>query len=196
MNEMHKSLADFIVKFAKKIVNLYPSGCADQEDYIQIGYLTLAEIKQTNPQTDNFEAYALVSICRAMRNAAIDSFCIVSAPRELKRKIRSISRLMLDGKTDAEICDQLDIPNNSIGHLKSLVNTQSIHNVFGEQEQCVDQFSAFDDMLSSGILTDQDKDVICDQLCENKVAIGKTRRRRWEKYRKMRHRLTRSGYGI
>jgi len=85
-----KSLNEFIINFARRIATLYPNNCADEEDYIQVGHLKLAEINGGKYKQRNYLAYAIVAISRAMRYAAFKSMCAVSASYKTKRLVYKI----------------------------------------------------------------------------------------------------------
>jgi DNA-directed RNA polymerase specialized sigma subunit len=180
-----QSLDKFIAKFAERIAILYPSNCADADDYIQAGHLKIAEIKKEKRTTKNFESYAVTSIARAMRRAAVDSMCAVSAPHRVKARVQRVQRLMAMCLTEQEICQELDITRDELVILLSL----------GEQKSWHRLFSFLDDLLSSSLLTDEDKVVIKAQFNCAVDDLGFTRNQLYRKTKSIRSKLIRSGYG-
>ncbi|KKL15071.1 hypothetical protein LCGC14_2509320, partial [marine sediment metagenome] len=64
------SLDDFIRWLARKTANSYPNNYVEEKDYIQEGHLKLAEIQGNGYAKRNSNAYAIVSVARAMRKMA------------------------------------------------------------------------------------------------------------------------------
>jgi DNA-directed RNA polymerase specialized sigma subunit len=192
----NQSLDRFIARLAQKIAETYPNNCADADDYIQAGYLKLLELNSDGAEKRNFRAYAIVSIARAMRDTAIDAMCSISAPKNAKRQLRRITELLTHGKTETEICKKLKIPRETIVRLRSLILAESWHTIFGEPTECTEPFSVINDILSSGELTDEDKNVILAQFNGDLGKVGPDRKSRWRRYQNIRPKLTRSGYGV
>ncbi len=191
-----RSLDKFIVKFAKIIETLYPSNCADADDYIQAGHLKIAEIKNENRITKNFESYAVTSIARAMRRTAVDSMCAVSAPHTVKARVQRVQRFMAMCLTESEICNELDITIDELVILLSLGKQESWHRLFKQPTQSSETFSFLDDLLSSSLLTNEDRVVIKAQSDCAVKDLGLTRNQLYRKTKEIRSKLRRSGYGI
>lgn len=190
------NLNRFIVCLAQKIAKIYPSNCADEEDYIQAGYLKLAEINGNKYTKRNFQAYAIVAISRAMREAALEAMCAVSAPHRIKRLVHKIEIFLAIGKTEDEICQELNINQITFMSLKSLISTKSLHRLFDEPMLDSEPFCVLDDLLLSDNLTWDDKIFIQAQLNDTVENLGLTRKRRWLTAKNIRNKLVKSGYGI
>jgi DNA-directed RNA polymerase specialized sigma subunit len=191
-----QSLDKFIAKFAERIAVLYPSNCANADDYIQAGHLKIAEIKKENRTAKNFESYAVTSVARAMRRAAVDSMCAVSAPHRVKARVQRVQRLMAMCLTEQEICQELNITRDALVILLSLGKQESLHRLFQQPTQNTEPFSLLDDLLSSSLLTDEDKVVIKAQFNCAVDDLGLTRNQLYRKTKSIRSKLIRSGYGI
>ncbi len=191
-----KSLDKFIAKFAEIIATLYQSNCADVDDYIQAGHLKIAEIKKENRNANNFESYAVTSIARAMRRAAVDSMCAVSAPHRVKARVHRVQRFMAMCLTELEICNELDITRDELVILLSLSKQESWHRLFKQPIQITETFSFLDDILLSSLLTDEDKAIIEAQFDCAMEDLGLTRNQLYRQTKKIRSKLIRSGYGI
>jgi len=191
-----QSLNRFIACLAKKIATVYPSNCADEEDYIQVGHLTLAEISRDEHEHRNFRAYAIVAIANTMRNAALDAMCAASAPRRVKKRVHQIEMLLAAGRTEREICKELNITPSTLASLRSLIFTESWHMLFQEPTRESEPFSVIDDLLSSGDLTDEDRAFLQAQFSGTPENLGLSRKQRYSKAMSLRPKLVRSGYGI
>jgi DNA-directed RNA polymerase specialized sigma subunit len=196
MQEAEQTLEKFISYFAIKIDAAYNNSCADAEDYIQAGHLKLAEIKAGGHNKNNFTAYAIVSIARAMRDTALGAMCVVSAPCRVKRQIHQVEMLSGLGKNDHEICEQLQITGLKLEVLRSMLHPQSWQTLFVEPVDTIDPFSVLSDILSSINLTKEDKDMIVSQMDGQINKLGLSRKQRWLRTRNLRPKLMRSGYGI
>lgn len=191
-----ESLDTFIVCLARKIALIYPSNYADIEDYIQTGHLTLIKINRRKQQYRSFLAYAIVAIANTMRNAALDAMCSVSAPRKIKKQLHKIDMLMATGKTDVDICTELDIDRQTLNELQLLLKTESFHRLFKEPTTYSQPFSILDDLLLSSCLTEDDKIFIQAQLDDTIDDLDLSRKQQWSKVKKIRTKFIRSGYGI
>jgi len=193
--EYRKSLDHFIRCLAKKISKIYPNRCADYEDYIQAGHLKLAELQHSNIKANNFRAYAIVSISRAMRDTAIDSMCLVHIPRRVKVLAHKVSVLLSKHVPEKEICDQLNIDKNTMFHLLSILNTDSVDAIHGEPSCEAKQFDFLRDIFEADEIDQDDKDTILEQLdCGKKDR--KLRNKLYYKIRKLRHKFSMIGYNI
>jgi len=191
-----QSLNDFIFHLAKRIADTYPSNCADAEDYIQIGHLTLAEIASNGRDYRNFHAYAIIAIANTMRNAALDTMCATSAPRKIKQQVHKIKVLSEAGLTEREICEELQITKTTLFNLRSLDNTKSWQALFNQEPAYgFEPFDAFDDLLSSRNLTAEDRAFLKAQFDGVSKSLGLDRNQRYSVIKKLRPKLTRSGYG-
>lgn len=190
-----QSLDIFIARLARKIAVLYPSNCADEEDYIQAGYLKLTEIHGDKHRKRNFRAYAITAISRAMREAALEAMCAVSAPRRIKKQVHKIEMFLAVGKTEHEICQELKITRKIFINLKSLISTESWHKLFKEPTYDSEPFYILGDLLSSCHLMDEDRDFIQAQFSNTINDFCLSRNQRYKKTRDIRPKLTRSGYG-
>lgn len=188
------SLDNFISRLAKKIVVLYPNNCADEEDYIQAGYLKLAEISSSDYDKRDLKAYAIVSIARAMRSSALGAMGAASAPERVKKLVHRVKLLLAEGKTEQDVQKELQIDSGTLSCLKSLLRTESWHDLFNEPVECEEPFCAVNDLLSSGNLTPEDKIFLTSQI-DDVDNLEMTRKQRWTRTRRIRKKLIRSGYG-
>lgn len=191
-------LDKFITYLARSIAAVYPSNCADEEDYIQIGHLKLAEIHRDEQKEhiNHFRAYAIIAIARAMRYAAIEARYAISASHKIKKQVHKIEMLLIAGKTEQEICRELKITKSTLASLRSLINTESWHRLFEEPTQSSESFFIPDDILLSGCLTKEDKIFIQAQFDDTIEDLELTRKQQWLKTKSLRRKLIRSGYGI
>lgn len=194
--EDEQSFDSFIYYLAKKIARVYPTNCADAEDYIQAGHLKLAEINTTGYTKRDFVSYAIAAISRAMRETALEAMCAVSAPHRIKKLVHKVEMLLVAGKTEHNICDELQITTKTFEALRSLIKTESWNMLFQEPTRKFEQFSFFDDILSSGLLTEEDRDFLRSQFTGNTDGIVLNRKQRWTKANSIRPKLIRSGYGV
>ena len=186
-------LHKFIVRFSKKIANTYPSCCVDEEDYIQEGYLKLIQINKSRQKKRNFEAYAIIAIANTIRNFAIDMACTISASTQIKRQIQKINKLSTKGKTEAEICKELNIAYDNMNYFRTLTDVLSLDNRFNEPQYNQDPFCIITDVLSLDILTEDEKRIILSRI-NGETSLNTTTN--WRKRRDIFHKLARSGYGI
>jgi DNA-directed RNA polymerase specialized sigma subunit len=193
-----QSLDRFITYLARNIATVYPSNCAGEEDYIQVGHLKLAEIHRDEQEKhiNHLGAYAIIAIARAMRYAAIEAMYAVSASHRIKKQVHRIEMLLITGKTEQEICQELEITKNKLASLRSLINTESWHRLFEEPTQSLGSFFVPDDILSSDYLTEEDKIFIQAQLEDTIGDLGLSRKQQWLRTKSLRPKLIRSGYGI
>ncbi len=193
-----QSLDKFIICLARSIAAVYPSNCADEEDYIQTGHLKLAEIHKDKQKKNinNLQAYTITAVARAMRYAAIEAMYAVSAPHRIKKQIHRIEMFLIAGKTEQEICQKLKITKSTLASLRLLINTESWHRLFDEPTLNPESFFVFDDLLLSGDLTKEDKIFIQAQFNNTIEDLELTRKQRWLKTKSLRRKLMRSGYGI
>lgn len=185
----------FIIRLAQKIAALYPNSCANEEDYIQEGHLKLAEIHGNGQKKRNFRAYAIIAIARAMRRIAIKAMYAVSAPYRIKRLIHRIEILLVLGKTENEICQELQITRNIFIELKSLITVESWHRLFNEPTLDLEPFNLLDDLLLSDYLTRDDRIFIQAQFNNTVNNLIPNRKKRWLKVRNLRSKLIQGGYG-
>jgi len=190
------NLNRFIICLAKKIAKIYPSNCADEEDYIQAGYLKLAEICKNGQKKCNFYAYAIVAVARAMRRVAINAMYVASAPYRIKKQIHKIEMLLSDNMTEDEICRKLNITHNTFATLRSLIIAEPWYMLLDEHEQDLRPFSVLDDLLSSAHLTPDDKVFIRAKFDGTISDLGLSRKDQWLIAKNIRKKLVRSGYGI
>lgn len=190
------SLDMFIFRLARKIAILYPNNCADEEDYIQAGHLKLAEINYRKYEKRDFQAYAIIAVARAMRETALGAIGATSAPDRVKRLIHKIELLLIEGKTEKDICKELRINAISLTCFKSLIGAESWYQLFDEPTHIQEPFSVIDDMLLSNDLTEKDKEFIFAQFEGEIDSLGMTRKQRWIQTKSLRGKLTRSGYEI
>lgn len=191
-----QSLDSFIYYLAQKIARVYPTNCADAEDYIQAGHLKLAEINITGYTKRDFVSYAIAAISRAMRETALESMCAVSAPYRIKKLVHKVEMLLVSGKTERDICDELQITTKTFSDLRSLIKTESWNMLFQEPIMEFEQFSFFDDILSSSLLIEEDRDFLKLQFTGNTNGTVLNRKQRWTKAKSIRPKLIRSGYGV
>lgn len=193
-----QSLDRFITYLARSIAAVYPSNCADEEDYIQVGHLKLAEIHRDEQEKhiNHLRAYAITAIARAMRYAAIEAMYTISAPHRIKKLVHKIEMFLITGKTEQKICQELKITKNKLAGLRPLINVESWHRLFEEPTQCPESFFIPDDILSSGYLTEKDKIFIQAQLDNMVEDLGLNRKQQWLQIKNLRPKLIRSGYGI
>lgn len=191
-----QSLDTFIARLAQKIATIYPSNCADIEDYIQTGHLKLAEIHRDEQEKRNFRAYAIIAVARAMRHAALEAMCAASAPYRVKRQIHKISMLLIAGKTEHEICQELKITGRTLANLKSLIIAESWHKLFEEPTYDSESFSILNDILSSCHLTEEDRTFILAQFDDTTDNLGLTRNQLYRKAKNIRPKLIWGGYGV
>jgi len=191
-----QSLQRFIISWAKKIVAVYPNGCASVEDYIQEGYLKLAEICKDKRQKRNLQAYAIVAITRAMRDTAIKATFPLSAPLKVKTLAVEVRRRIGIGQSEATIRQQLEITTSMWRAICQLVKPEISLSVLHEP-LCVDLeiFMALDDILTLPQLTDEDKILIRAQYNDDVDTLGLSRKQLWTKTRQICSKLNRSGYG-
>jgi len=190
-----QSLDKFITCLAKKIAIVYPSNCADEEDYIQVGHLTLAEITSGKHEHRSLEAYAIVAIANTMRNAALDAMCAASAPRRVKKRIHQIEMLSAAGQTEREICHELGIDRSTFTRLRALSFTESWHMLFSEPTQEPEPFCIPEDILSSSNLTAEDRTFLRAHFSGTPERLGLSRKQRYSRAKCLRSKLIRSGYG-
>lgn len=190
-----QSLNIFIIRLAQKIAVLYPNNCADKEDYIQAGHLKLAEIRNGKYEQHDFRAYIIVAIARAMRETALEAIGAISAPKRVKRQIHKIELLLIAGKTEQEICNELRIDRKTLVDLKLLINAKSWHRLFNEPMYDPEPFLIIDDLLSSCHLAEKDKIFIRAKLEDDMNSLKLTRKQKWLQTKNLRPKLVRSGYG-
>jgi len=188
-------LDGFITRLANKIAVLYPNNCANEEDYIQAGHLKLAEIHNDAHDKRDHKAYAVISIARAMREAALGTMGAASAPERVKRRAHLVELLIASGMTEQEICVELKIDASSLASLKSLITTESWHKLFDEPTFTQEPFSVIEDILSSCELTEEDRVFLREKFYDNPESLGLTRKQKWTQIRSLRPKLIRSGYG-
>lgn len=188
------SINDFISRLAKKIAILYPNNCADAEDYIQAGHLKLIEISGNDKEKNNFIAYAIISISRAMRQTALGAMCAASAPDRVKKLVHKIELLFLHGMAEQEIQKELNIDSETLISLQTLSRSYSWYDIFAEVSHEQEPFSIIDDLLSSNYLNEEDRVFIRSQLNDNHDN-DITKKQRWIQAKRIRHKLIRSGYG-
>jgi Trp operon repressor len=192
----NQSINQFIAYLARKIATVYPSNCADEEDYIQVGHLTLAEISRDEHEYRNFQAYVIVAIANTMRNAALDAMCAASAPRRVKKQVHKVKMLLAAGNAEREICQELNITPSTFANLRSLIFTESWHMLFQEPTRESEPFSVLDDLLSSGNLTAEDRAFLQAKFSGTSDNLGLSRKQRYSRAKSLRSKLVRSGYGI
>lgn len=189
------SLEDFIRRFAYKIANRYPSNCADEEDYIQVGHLKLLEINNNEYKKRDLLAYSITAISRAMREAAFDAMYLMSAPSNIKRIAYKIKIMTLSGKTEIQIKYELNLDDITFITIQALSQTYSLDELFVQPSHDGEPFCALDDIILSSCMDEKDQAFMVSQIdgvYEDKM----TRKQRWVYSKKIRHKLTRSGYGI
>ncbi len=186
----------FILRLADKIAKIYPSNCSDAEDYVQAGHLKLEEIRKNTSDKRNFTAYAIVSICRAMRKTALCSMSTVSAPERINRLAHRVDLLLSQGSSESDICSQLGIDASKFILLKSLIRTKSWHSLFTEPSYTFDRFSFLCDIDLSLSLDDEDILLINARLANDTDSLGLTRKQRWTRGKRLQRKLTQNGYGV
>jgi len=193
--EYKKSLDYFIKCLAKKMSRIYPSRCADYEDYIQAGHLKLAELQCGKNKTNDFRAYAIVSISRAMRDTAINSMCLIHTPRRIKILAHKISVLLNKHVPEKEICEQLSIDMKTMYELLAILDTDSIDTLYEEPSCEVSQFDFIADIFEADGIDQDDKDTIMKQLaCDKKDK--KLRNKLYYNIKKLRSKFSMIGYKI
>ena len=183
-------LGKFIINFAKKINRTYPSNCADIEDYIQTGYLKLLELNKCGHYSFG---YAIVSIAREMKLSAIGSMLTVYAPNRVKELIRKIRILFLQNHTELEICELLGMSKQDVRNLQVLITSMPLHKLFDELTYNLENFSVLKDIMSSRLLTQDDKVFIQSQIDNDNQNLS--RKQKWIRNKNLRSKLLRSGYG-
>lgn len=191
----NQSLHRLISCLARKIATVYPSNCADEEDYIQIGHMTLAEVSRDEHKHRNFRAYAIVAVANTMRNAALDAMCAASAPRRVKKRVHKVEMLLAAGCTEQEICRELKITRKTLANLRSLISSESWHLLSREPTRDSEPFSVCEDLLSSSNLTEEDRIFIRAQLNGTVDELGLSRKQRYSRAKSLLPKLARSGYG-
>ncbi len=191
-----QSINIFITRLAQKIAILYPNNCADKEDYIQAGHLKLAEIRNGEYEQRDFLAYIIIAIARAMRETALEAIGAISAPKRVKKQIHKIELLLIAGKTEQEICNELKVDRAIVVNLRSFIKTQSWHTLFNEPMYDYEPFSFIDDLLSSCYLSEKDKIFIRAKLEDDMNSLKLTRKQKWLQAKNLRPKLAWSGYGI
>jgi DNA-directed RNA polymerase specialized sigma subunit len=191
-----QSLDKFIVCLAKRIAAIYSSNCANEEDYIQIGHLTLATIRGKKQKHRNLKAYAIIAIANTMRNAALDAMYTISAPRRIKKKVHQLEILLAEGKTEQEICQELNITSEKLANLRRLIFTEPWHMLFQEPTYESEPFFVFDDLLLCDDLTSEDKEFLQAQFDENLEHLELSRNQRYSRIKNLRPKLMRSDYGV
>lgn len=191
-----QSLDIFIARLARKIAVLYPNNCADEEDYIQTGHLKLAEIHNTKHEERDFRAYAIIAIARAMRETALGAMGATYAPEKIKRLVHKVELLIAAGKTEQEIRNELKIDARTLACWKSLIKTESWHRLFDEPSHNQEPFSIIDDLLSSFLLTEEEKVFLRAHFFDDVDSLRMTRQQRWSRSKNIRPKMIRSGYGI
>lgn len=190
------SLNTFITCFAKKVAATYNSNYADEEDYIQVGHLKLAEIKNSKFKKHNFTSYAITAIARAIRFAAIDTMCGVSASHRTKERVHKIGLMLSHGMTEQEICLKIGITQEVLNELRTLIKTESFDTLFDKPAQYYEQSSVINDILLSDDLDDEDKIFIQTKLSGDEDVGGLSKRQQWLKIQKIKSQLVRSNYEI
>lgn len=190
-----QSLDSFITYLAKKIAVLYPNNCADEDDYIQAGHLKLAEINNDTNKKHDFVGYSVVAIARAMRDSALRAMCAIYAPERIKKRVHKVELLLVAGKTEQEVCDELRIDAATFANLKSLIVTESWNQLFCEPTYNAESFFVIDDILSACCLTEEDRTFILAHLEGDVNNLGLTQKQRWLQVKNLRHKLMRSDYG-
>jgi len=184
----------FILSFASKINFLYKSGCNDTEDYIQTGYLKLAELRQQGRLDTNSEQYIISSIGRAMRKEAVDSIGMVSASTKIKSIAHMAERLLYLGRNKKQVCLEFDITESELDRLLLILDTKFANIDFNEPIVFNPDTSTLDDILAS-CDTEEDRELI-------KLIIGDsvkekshlTRKQIWSKLKKIKPNLIRAGF--
>ena len=99
-----------------------------------------------------------------MRYAALEAMCAASAPYRIKKQIHRIEMLLIVGKTEHEICQELKITGRTLANLRTLIVAESWHRLFEEPTYDSESFSILNDILSSCYLTEEDRTFILAQL--------------------------------
>lgn len=157
-------LDKFIVRFAYKLAKKYPSNCSDAEDLRQIGYLCLERIKSKMNRCQNFKAYAVTAIAREMKKEAIKNIGLVSAPNKAKVQAYIVGMLFRQGKTDEEICSDLNIDRVTLNELMVLLRSIPLHSLVEEVIEDYHPFYSLDDLLSYHKLNDDDRKYIAHKI--------------------------------
>jgi DNA-directed RNA polymerase specialized sigma subunit len=157
-------LDKFIIRFAYKLAKKYPSNCSDAEDLKQIGYLCLERLKREIDKCQNFEAYAITAIAREMKKTAIKNIGIVSAPNKTKVQAYIAGMLFRQGKTDEEICSDLDIDRVTLNELMVLLQSTPLQLLAEELAEDYHPFCEMDDLLSCHRLNDDDRQYIAHKI--------------------------------
>ena len=191
----NRSLDIFIERFAARMAEIYRNNCADQDDYIQAGHLKLAEIENGKYERKDNQAYSIVAVSRAMRDAAIEAMFAASAPHIVKIKVHKLETLLGSGKTEREAAEELGISKEEFTILKSLIHPESWNALFSEQSVEFSPFDVLDDLFSSGLLTENDKTFLQAHIDGTVDELGLSRKQQWSKAMSLRPKLLRSGYG-
>jgi hypothetical protein len=186
----------FITRMARKIAYLYPNSYADEEDYIQTGHLKLAEIYTNEYNQRHFTAYAIISIARAMRKAAVDTMCATHAPCHVKERAHMAEKLSSMGITDKDICEKLGITQDILFVLRSLIRSESLNALFEEPTYNPTPFSELYDFLSSKFLTDDDRTFLESYSNGDTSSLMLSRKQMWSRTKNVRKKVLRSGYEI
>lgn len=186
----------FILYQARTVARIYRSSHADEDDYIQVGRLKLAEINKFRPDKSNCMSYAVTSISRAMRQEALATMSGISAPDRVKSVMHKVEMMFVDGKTEKEVCDQLKLTVEKLADLLSLMGAKSWENLFIQPKCYPDPFSVLDDLFSSKCLKEEDRDFILDHFVNDTNDSTISRKQKWKRSKDLRPRLIRSGYGI
>lgn len=193
----HESYVDKYIKYlARKIAGLYPSNCADEDDYIQVGHLKLAEMQLARKDEHDFDAYTFIAISRAITEAALNATCAISAPNRVKKQVHRLEMLLFKGRTEQEINEQLQITHSTFIDLLRLSIVKSLYELFQEPEYNSEPFSVLNDLLSSSLLTEEDRTFIIAQLNGEVDTMNLSRKQRWLRAKSLRPKLERGGYGI
>ncbi|KKN98934.1 hypothetical protein LCGC14_0141790 [marine sediment metagenome] len=193
--ERRRTLDVFMERFATKIAYLYPSCCADKDDYIQAGHLKLAEISGGQYEHRDFISYAIAAVARTMRDTAMDAMFAASAPHGTKRLALKIEMLLAMGKTELEICDELQISQKRFMDLQSLIDLSFLDKLLNEPSVELESFNVLNDILSSNQLTEEDRIFIRACIDETVERLGVNRKQQWLKTKSLKPKLIRSGYG-
>lgn len=199
MKHYVRSLDKFIINFAKRIFRYYPNSYSNQEDYIQVGHLTLARINNGNNDSNkkrDLIAYTITAIARAMRELALESMGSVSAPQRIKKLAHQVELLLVNSKTEQEICNELRINPTTLIDIKSLINFKSFDQLFDEPTYNPEPFSYVEDLLSSRCLREEDKIFLRAKIEDSMDDLELTRKQRWVQSKRLCHKVIRSGYGI
>ncbi len=190
-----RSLNIFIKRLASRMAEVYRNNCADEDDYIQAGHLKLAEIASGEYKKKDSQAYSIVAVSRAMRDAAIEAMFAASAPHIVKIKVHKLETLLGSGKTEQEASEELGISKAELTSLKSLIHPESWNALFIEQSIEFSPFDVLDDLFSSGLLTEDDKTFLQAHIDGTVDELGLSRKQQWSRAYSLRPKLLRSGYG-